>query len=368
MRNPWMDLPAAGDYTHPRDVEVLAACTANFGPEHAIHLECLPEPFLGDPSAPVVLLSRNPGFDPRDPAVHQEPRFVAACRANLRHEPAEYPFYLLAPDLADTPGGMYWRGKLAYLAKRVKRALDLADDEDAWRVVARNVACIEYHGYHSKEYRPLGVELFTQSYGHELVQAAMGRAAVIIALRATEDWLAALPALRTYDQLHRLNSARNVVLTPTNCPRGWVPVVARILASEGVPTFSPGPEDAPKQRSRTASRGRAVNVAADGADYTDPQETVRLLDVLEEEHGFTVRHFRLLHHFGKAASIGTHRSYCADTGRFQAKSPNVVVARRLATCLASREGGGDWGGALVKARREHLFPLRKDGTPWNNAA
>lgn len=367
MANPWMELPDTGDYAHPSDAAVLAACAANFGPEHAIHLECLPEPFLGNPSAPVVLLSRNPGFDPRDPGVHREPVFIAACRANLRHEPAEYPFYLLSPDVADTPGGTYWRGKLAHLAKRVKRALDIADDEAAWRVVARNVACIEYHGYHSKEYRPLGLELFTQRYGRELVQAAVARGAVVVALRSVDEWLAAVPTLRSYDQLYRLNSARNVVFTPTNCPRGWAPVVTRVLASEGVPTFSPGPEDAPKQRSRPPSRGGSVNVTSDGPDYTDPQETVRLLDLLEGTHGFTDGHFRLLHHFGDEASIATHRNYCARTGRFQAKSPNSIVAHRLASCLASRPGGDSWDHVLPTARREHPFPLRKDGKGWNNA-
>ena len=368
MPNPWVDLPDSSPYVHPADAQVLAQRAAAFGTEHAIHLECLPEPFLGDPTAPVVLLSLNPGFDPRDPEVHREPRFVAACRANIRHERVEYPFFLLARDLSDTPGGTYWRGKLRHLAMRVKHALDLADDEDAWRVVARNVACIEYHGYHSRKYRSLGAELFTQRYGRELVGAAIERGAVVLALRSVDEWLAAVPTLPSYAQRHTLRNARNVVVTPTNCPGGWVSVVTRILASEGVPTFSPGPADVPKQRSRTARRGRTANGALDGPNFADPLETVRLFDILEGTLGFTDGHFRLLHHFGVATSIAAHRKHCGRMGRFQAKSPNIIVARRLASCVASRLDGTGWEEALPTARREHPFPLRKDGTAWNNAA
>jgi len=366
MPNPWVDLPETGPYAHPRDAEVLAACAANFGPVHALHLECLPEPFLGNPRAPVVLLSRNPGFAPRDPEVHREPGFIAASRANLRHEPAEYPFYLLSPDLADTPGAAYWRGKLWHLAERVLQALDLANIEDAWRIVARNVACVEYHGYHSKEYRPLGAELFTQGYGRQLVQAAVERGTEVVVLRSADDWLAAVPMLRGYARLHRLKSAQNVTLTPTNCPYGWVPVVTSILANEGVANFSPQPVDLARTPDPPPREHQDDEDPPDEPNYRNPRETVRLLDILVGDFGFTEHQFSLLHHFGGGATIIGHRNYCEVTAKFTARSNNIIVARRLASCLTTRRGKGSWDEALAKARSEHPFPPRPDGTPWEN--
>jgi hypothetical protein len=46
----------------------------------------LPEPFIGKATAPVVLLSLNPGFDDRNIAEHARADFQLLIRNNYRHK------------------------------------------------------------------------------------------------------------------------------------------------------------------------------------------------------------------------------------------------------------------------------------------
>jgi len=62
MRNPWTDLPATAPFVLPCDKEAIEAFNASAKPDHTIHTEVLPAPFVGNPTAPIVLLNLNPGY------------------------------------------------------------------------------------------------------------------------------------------------------------------------------------------------------------------------------------------------------------------------------------------------------------------
>ena len=49
MRNPWLDLPAYAPFVPSSFAEAIKHFNADAGPNAFIHLECLPEPVLGDP-------------------------------------------------------------------------------------------------------------------------------------------------------------------------------------------------------------------------------------------------------------------------------------------------------------------------------
>lgn len=174
----------------------------------------------------MVLLSRNPGFHPDDVSAHGRADFAAACRGNLVHRPAGHPFYLLDPAFQETPGGQYWRRKLRHVAERVRSAIGADGIETVWKMVAQGVFSVEYHGYHSPLYRPLGATLLTQRYGFALVAAAVRRGAVVLALRSVRDWMDAVPELRGYEKFFR-------ALVP---PRRRLP--ARLRLSGSVPDLS----------------------------------------------------------------------------------------------------------------------------------
>ena len=113
MDNPWIRLPQSPPFVLQEDRTAIDRFNARATELHQIHLELIPEPFLGRPDAPIVLLNLNPGFDPDDTRFHQsDPYFIEQSRKNLLHSPIRYPFYLLNPKLSQSLGHQWWRRKL----------------------------------------------------------------------------------------------------------------------------------------------------------------------------------------------------------------------------------------------------------------
>lgn len=118
MDNPWTDLPSRAPYILPSDREPIERFNAMAGEGVRIRPELLPEPFLGAPTASVVLLSLNPGFSNDDALAHAREEFVQACRRNLAHHASDYPFLYLDPRFSDTPGGYWWTIRLRHYLMR----------------------------------------------------------------------------------------------------------------------------------------------------------------------------------------------------------------------------------------------------------
>jgi hypothetical protein len=214
--NPWTALPLAADYVLNDDEPPITAFNQH-PTTHAdvtVRLELLPEPFLGDPEAPVVLLNLNPGFDAvEDRRWHAFPVFQDLSRANLSHDRSLlYPFFLLDPLLATSGGGKWWRQRLKMLIARC-----------GLEQVARNLFCVEYFPYHSKKFSGKMPLIPSQQYGFSLVQAAIDRGAMIIVLRSAAQWHAAIPALTSYKRYFviRTPKARAAPYSPMLFP-GWI--------------------------------------------------------------------------------------------------------------------------------------------------
>lgn len=56
MRNPWLDLPASAPFVLTANAAVIARFNERARADVAVHIELLPEPLLGDPLSPIVLL------------------------------------------------------------------------------------------------------------------------------------------------------------------------------------------------------------------------------------------------------------------------------------------------------------------------
>jgi hypothetical protein len=212
--NPWSELPVEAPFVAPcdsRQVDQFQILPPP--PEHELHLDLLPEPYLGRPDAPVVLLNLNPGFNDADIDAHRELDFAAAARKTLLHQVQDYPFYLLDPRFAGASGARWWHKYLGELVRRY----------GAGRV-ANTILCVEYFPYHSNEFGFPEV-LPSQAYSFGLVERAIERNAVIIALRKRADWIAAVPRLSSYSKLYELRQSRSVWVTPGNCPDGFPAIV-----------------------------------------------------------------------------------------------------------------------------------------------
>lgn len=182
-----------------------------------IHLEVPPEPFVGRPTAPVIVLNLNPGFEGTEEDSFQDQDFFRAHLANLAHDREEWPFLWLDPRFPDNSGYRWWTKKLGPLILAVGQ-----------EQVAANLCCVEWFGYHSRKFKQLSQLLPSQQYGFGMVELAVERGAVIVVLWGEGNfrrWVQAVPTLEAYGRLFRLNSWQNPTISPNNCPGGWVSIV-----------------------------------------------------------------------------------------------------------------------------------------------
>src|SRR4051794_10696190 len=114
--NPWVRLPARPPYVLTKDEQAVREFNARAGEDHRLQIDkLLPEAFVGDPAAPVLLLSNNPGFGERS-VLRQQPDFMARMRAGLSLHSSAYPFIYLDPEYRET--GRWWQQKLRCLLRK----------------------------------------------------------------------------------------------------------------------------------------------------------------------------------------------------------------------------------------------------------
>lgn len=223
MRNPWTDLLASADgFVTEADqpyIEEWNKIHAGHR-EFQIDLSLPPEPFLGFHDAPLVVLSANPGRAEGDHEAYQ--RVGAADRLAEIVKEGGAPIRWLDEDVADTPGGRYWR---RCLSGHVKDGLGFAE-------LAVRILNVEFHGYHSEKWAPLPVTLPSQCFGFWLVKQAMDRGAVIVVTRAYREWRMAVPGLESYTNRVLTNQVRRALIGPGNIPAEQLGLVSAALRGE----------------------------------------------------------------------------------------------------------------------------------------
>lgn len=218
MKNPWINLPKQAPFLLESDKDQILAFNEKAKPIVKIQHHIYPEPYIGNPSAPIILLNLNPGYADEDIEYYQTDFVFKMWRKNLFHEPMEYPFYILHPKFDQELGGTkWWRRKLREIIEicGVKK-------------VANNLCCIEYFPYHSISYKPLKATLDSQKYSFEMVRKAIRNQAIIVVMRSERYWVSAIPELESYKYLHRLNSKQNIAVSRNNCPEGF-PKILEIM-------------------------------------------------------------------------------------------------------------------------------------------
>src|SRR4051812_37514548 len=112
--NPWLATPRRPSFILPADRPAIRAFNgrakrSRYPERYQIIEELLPVPFIGDPAAPVVLLSLNPGFDPNQDFKQQDRSvFRQALRACYAHKKTKHPFFFLDPQVGGGFGGESW--------------------------------------------------------------------------------------------------------------------------------------------------------------------------------------------------------------------------------------------------------------------
>jgi hypothetical protein len=204
--NPWVRLPRSEPFVLAEDALYLDAWNrANDDrPGVCVDLDRPAEPFMGLHAAGLVVLQANPRSGSDDHLAWDVPG-LADRAVESAGAPGGQPFFWLADDLQDTPGGRWWRRCLSGVLEVCPAG-----------VLASQVLAVEFHGYHSRNWQALPVTLLSQQFGFGLVQDAVGRGAVIVVLRAWREWQVAVPALSCYAGVVQVSSHRRALVSQGN--------------------------------------------------------------------------------------------------------------------------------------------------------
>ena len=229
MENPWIKLSKTEPFILESDKESIERFNLISKSEHILHTHLLPIPFLGNPSAPILLLNLNPGFHCDDNVCQKTIKFEDASRNCLVHGEADYPLYFLDSLLEGQQGGAgykWWSRILSQLLKKF----------DA-KLLSQNIFCVEYFPYRSIKFRQQKKILDSQLYGFHLVRLAMQRQAQIILMRAKKHWFQAIPELASYnkDKLHTLKNPRNPSISEGNLPESFNEIICTIERARNLP-------------------------------------------------------------------------------------------------------------------------------------
>src|SRR5262249_33432631 len=93
--NPWLTLPSSPPYVAKGDSEVVKIYNRSGPAEARLLTEMLPVPFLGDPAAPIVLLSDCPIGNLFEPEIEKKINFKRVYWRCLTHEKTDVPFFVL---------------------------------------------------------------------------------------------------------------------------------------------------------------------------------------------------------------------------------------------------------------------------------
>jgi len=212
MDNPWCELAAQPDYVLPMDVAAVSSLNDRTRRQSdAIQLGVLPEPFIGQRDAPIIILNLNPGFREGEDGARNSPALYEAMRKNLLHEAISYPFYYLNPQFERSGGYKWWKPKLRTLVAETSR-----------EKLAANLLCAEWFPYaSSKGCRIRGELMPSSAYTFQIVREACARDAVVILFRSERLWLAAVPVLASYQRFYKVSNPRQPFIDANNCADGY---------------------------------------------------------------------------------------------------------------------------------------------------
>lgn len=212
MENVWRSIPKSAPFILDQDKYIIKELNYLYGGTlKKIQTQMLPEPFIGDINAQILILTKNPGFDEENDLVwHTDERLQRLAMANLHQEKSDYPFYFLNPEIEKSPGAKWHYGKLKELIKGT-----------SLENVANNVCSIPSFPYHTEQFSGIPKKvsdeiLPSQRYTRYLIREAIKRQAVIIMASGKKEWETLVPGLAEYSKRYLLHSNQSQHITSGN--------------------------------------------------------------------------------------------------------------------------------------------------------
>jgi hypothetical protein len=178
--NPWLQLKDRPWVLDSDRQQIETHNTRHARTNFAIETSVLPDPFVGNPNAPIWLLNLNPGLAETD--LHHPPTVNEMIHKSLRLEADS--FWYLEDEFSETSGHKWWR----LMMGQTIRAYGV-------EAVKRSFFCIELFPYHSVSYKPLTSLLPSQKFTIDLVKLACQLDKRFIVMRQSANWTAFVPEL-----------------------------------------------------------------------------------------------------------------------------------------------------------------------------
>lgn len=219
MNNPWIYLSLNGpEYILDEDKDVINNYNRNKNENVKIQSHLLPEAYLGNPKADIVILHANPGFVKQEidySNTHKE--LMKSSLKNMRHEDQEYPIYLLDERFHEDAGYIWWMKQTKQLREK---------GNITTKQIANSIFQVEFFPYHSKNVGLRALpKLKSQEYSFYLVREAIKRNAIILEMRGfykkdgvplRSIWVENIPELKNYKKLFRPSTWRAAALSEAN--------------------------------------------------------------------------------------------------------------------------------------------------------
>lgn len=216
MDNPWKNFRLGAQYILPDDLEPCLPFIGNrCRPEHALRLELLPQPFIGSPRAPVILLCLNPGYSETDEGDFRQPLLRELLLRCIQEMPTDYPFYYLHPQCVGS-GTSWWLKRLRVLIE----TLDAGEGERRMKL-ASSICAHEFFPYHSRRFAHGRLRSVSLPYQLICIREAMASGAVIVGMRSKRLWESVLPELKGYSRVFWCSNPQQPYLTPGSLGAGF---------------------------------------------------------------------------------------------------------------------------------------------------
>ncbi|MEM4067915.1 MAG: hypothetical protein QXV17_13760 [Candidatus Micrarchaeaceae archaeon] len=217
--NPWKEFAIKVAKEKPESY-VLAEDKLDDDVRDKFDLHLIPEPFAGNPDAPIYLLNLNPRPVPYSDIKDNDQMAIIkrrlrchnlynlvfyddclsengngeTCGLQDLNDFKEFPFYHLDPYYKHLPNFVWWYDKLSKIISEVKKKKKVKE-YDALKMVSNSVFGVELVPYHSEHFHDVK-GLKSQQYAIELVERAINKK-IIIVMNGTNHWLKKIPKLKS---------------------------------------------------------------------------------------------------------------------------------------------------------------------------
>jgi hypothetical protein len=217
--NPWLIYNSTDSNIHPADILKIKSFNDKVKENFKYKLDLLPEPYIGNLDAKIIVLALNPGFNENDIYYHSKETFKLIHQINITQDNTEFPFYYLNPILKEMPGSVWWHNKLHWLIDKFEP-----------KTISKSICCLQYTPYHSKEFKYTKETLETQKFTKKILESHMKRNSLIVLMRSRKIWTELCPALQEYKNVIKMKNPRNPTFSPVNLDENAYDQILNIIS------------------------------------------------------------------------------------------------------------------------------------------